>query len=189
MSEQQHDPLESSVETLIRGLVPDHTREGLKETPKRVCKAWRFWTSGYGQDIASLFKAFEDGGEQYDEMVSERGVPFYSQCEHHLAPFFGTAVIAYIPSGKVVGLSKIGRVVDAFARRLQVQERLTAQIADAMMEHLAPKGVGVRLSGRHFCMESRGIQRTGIITDTTAVRGCFREDPKCRAEFIALANR
>lgn len=177
---------ENAISTML-GLVGENTnREGLKETPKRVCKAWRFWTSGYKTDVASIFKAFEDGGENYDEMVCEKGIPLYSHCEHHLAPFFGTATIAYIPNGKVVGLSKLSRLVDIFSRRLQVQERLTQQIADAMMTHLAPKGVGVRITARHMCMESRGICRQGITTDTSALRGCFREDAKTRAEFMSL---
>ena len=177
---------ERNVASMLALIGEKPAREGLRETPKRVCKAWKFWTQGYQQDVAEVFKSFEDGGESYDEMVWETGIPFYSHCEHHLAPFFGTVLIAYVPNGKVVGLSKLSRLVDIFARRLQVQERLTVNIADAMMEHLQPKGVGVRLMARHMCMESRGINRQGIETGTTAVRGCFRDDAKTRSEFMSL---
>jgi GTP cyclohydrolase I len=177
--------IENIIADLIVNLVPDSQREGLKETPKRVCKAWQHWTSGYGVEVAKVFKQFEDGGEAYDEMICQHGIPFHSHCEHHLAPFFGTASIAYIPDGKIVGLSKISRLVDVFAHRLQVQERITKQIADAMQEHLNPKGVGVFLSARHFCMESRGICRSGIETTTMALRGVFKSSPQTREEFLS----
>ncbi|TQE98144.1 MAG: GTP cyclohydrolase I, partial [Spiribacter salinus] len=134
-----------------------HSRGGLNETPDRVAKAWEFWTSGYQQHPADVLKAFEDGADGYDEMVAVVGIPFYSKCEHHLADIFGTATVAYVPDGRIVGLSKLSRLVDVFARRLQVQERLTVQVADALDEHLAPLGVGVTISARHLCMESRGL--------------------------------
>lgn len=166
----------------------DANREGLAETPARVVKAWKHWCSGYNVDIAQLLKVFEDGAENYDEMVLVKNIPIYSKCEHHLADIFGTATIAYIPNGRVVGLSKLSRVADAFARRLQVQERLTTQIADALDEHLRPKAVGVIVSARHMCMESRGICQQGHHTVTSALRGVFKTDPQARAEFLRLAT-
>jgi len=160
-------------------------REGVQDTPNRVAKAWAEWTSGYSIDIAELLKVFEDGAEGYDEMVVVKDIPIYSKCEHHLADIFGTATIAYIPDGKVVGLSKLSRLADAFAKRLQVQERLTVQIADALMEHLQPKGCGVIVRARHMCMESRGICQQGHHTVTSALRGVFKDQPETRAEFLA----
>lgn len=165
----------------------DAAREGLQETPARVVKAWKHWCSGYNVDIAKLLKTFEDGAENYDEMVLVKDIPIYSKCEHHLADIFGTATIAYIPNGRVVGLSKLSRVADAFARRLQVQERLTTQIADALDEHLRPKAVGVIVKARHMCMESRGICQQGHHTVTSALRGVFKTDPTARSEFLRLA--
>lgn len=163
-------------------------REGLEETPARVAKAFAHWFSGYGADIGAILKVFEDGAENYDEMVIVKDIPIYSKCEHHMADIFGTVTIAYIPDGKIVGLSKLSRLADAFARRLQVQERLTAQIADALVEHLDCKGVGVILRARHMCMESRGLCQQGHHTITSALRGVLKEDPHARAEFIALAK-
>lgn len=171
----------------VHGVEAPALRPGVVETPERVAKAWAFWTSGYRVDIPSLFKEFEDGAQNVDEMVIVRNIPLYSHCEHHLAAIFGRATVAYIPNGKIVGLSKINRVVDAFARRLQVQERLTTQVADAIMENLTPKGVGVRIVARHLCMESRGVQQQGHDTVTTAVRGVFK-DGTVRAEFISACN-
>lgn len=161
------------------------TRAGTEETPQRVAKAWAHWTSGYNVHIPDLLKCFEDGAEHYDEMVSVVNIPFYSQCEHHLAPFFGTATVAYIPTGRVVGLSKLSRLVDAYARRLQVQERMTQQVAHALMEHLRPHGAACKVQARHLCMESRGVCQQGHYTVTTALLGRFRE-AAVRAEFLAL---
>lgn len=162
-------------------------REGLLETPHRVAKAWKHWTSGYSVDIAKLLKTFEDGAGGYDGMVIVKDIPIYSKCEHHLADIFGTATIAYIPNGRVVGLSKLSRLADAFARRLQVQERLTTQIADALVTHLNPIGVGVLIRARHMCMESRGICQQGHHTITSALRGVIRNEAEARAEFMRLA--
>ncbi len=162
-------------------------REGLSETPMRMAKAWEHWTSGYGVDISKLLKTFEDGAENYDGMVIVKDIPIYSKCEHHLADIFGTATIAYIPNGKVVGLSKLSRLADAFARRLQVQERLTTQIADALVEHLEPIGVGVLIRARHMCMESRGICQQGHHTITCQLRGVLKDEPAARAEFMSQA--
>ena len=163
----------------------DASREGLRETPARVVKAWQHWCKGYNENPADILKVFEDGAAKYDEMVLVRDIPLYSKCEHHLADIFGTASVAYIPNGKIVGLSKISRLVDCFARRLQVQERLTVQIADALVEHLQPKGVGVIVRARHMCMESRGICQQGHHTVTTALRGVIKEDSRTRSEFLA----
>lgn len=183
----QDDGIENNIVRLLQYVGEDPSRAGLRETPIRVAKAWQHWTAGYDTDIAALFKTFDDGAERCDEMVVVQGIPFYSHCEHHLAPFFGTATIAYVPNGKILGLSKISRVVTAFARRLQVQERMTNQIADALVEHLHPKGVGVVLSARHLCMESRGIQQQGSTTITSALRGAIRKKKAARAEFLSLA--
>lgn len=163
-------------------------REGLQETPARVAKAWEFWTRGYSMDAASILKVFEDGADGYDEMVMVKDIPIYSKCEHHLADIFGTATIAYIPNGKIVGLSKLSRLADMYARRLQVQERLTCQIADALDMHLAPKGVGVIIRARHMCMESRGLCQQGHHTVTSALRGVIKTDSTARSEFLKLAS-
>lgn len=173
---------------LLTKLTPENPeREGLLETPRRVVKAWSEWTSGYGADIAGILKVFADGAEGYDAMVTVKDIPIYSKCEHHLADIFGTATISYIPNGKVVGLSKLSRLADAFARRLQVQERLTVQIADALQEHLQPIGVGVLIRARHMCMESRGLCQQGHHTITTALRGALRNEIAAREEFMRLA--
>lgn len=186
------EPAEKGIEDHITRLLQyagdDPTREGLHETPARVGKAWKFWCSGYGADIGALLKTFEDGAEGCDEMVVVKDIPFYSHCEHHLAAIFGTATIAYLPNGKIVGLSKLNRLLDAFARRLQVQERMTAQVADALMEHLDPLGCGIVVKARHMCMESRGVCQQGHHTVTSALRGLFKEDPSVRSEFLALAR-
>lgn len=148
-------------------------RPGLEETPERVAKAYQTWFGGYDVDIAGLFKTFEDGAENTNEMVIVRDIPVYSHCEHHMAPIIGHAVVGYVPNGKIVGLSKLSRVVDAFSRRLQVQERLTNQIADAIQEHLNPKAVCVYIDAKHMCMESRGVKQVcGSSTITKAFRGC-----------------
>lgn len=172
---------------LLQLIGEDPRRGGLADTPERLRKAWSDWTAGYGADPAKVLTTFEDGANGYDNMVAVRGIPFYSHCEHHLAPFFGTATIAYIPNGRIVGLSKLSRLLDVFARRLQVQERLTCQIADAITEHLKPLGCGVRISARHLCMESRGICKQGHETVTCALRGVFMEGA-VRAEFLSLGS-
>ena len=183
------DTLEDNFKRVLQFVEPDTCgRGGLAETPARVAKAWRFWTSGYNVDPASLLKVFEDGAEGSNEMVLVRDIPLYSHCEHHLAAIFGKATVAYIPDGKIVGLSKLNRVVDAFARRLQVQERLTNQIADAINDNLKPKGVGVIVTARHMCMESRGVCQQGHDTVTSALRGVMLEGTP-RAEFLALARK
>ncbi|MES1981549.1 MAG: GTP cyclohydrolase I FolE [Pseudomonadota bacterium] len=171
---------------LLTSLGEDPNRPGLQDTPARVAKAWKHWTSGYDQDPVALLKAFEDGAEQYNELIVVRGIPVYSHCEHHLAPFFGKATIGYLPNGKIVGLSKLTRLVDCFAKRLQVQERLTSQIANALMTGLAPQAVGVVVRCRHMCMESRGIRTPGEETVTSAMLGELQPNLALRTEFLAL---
>ena len=173
---------------LIRSVGEDPNRCGLLETPRRMQKAWQDWTCGYGQDPAEILKVFEDGAEEYNELIVVRNIPVYSHCEHHMAPFFGKATIGYLPDGKIVGLSKLTRLVDCFARRLQVQERLTTQIANALMENLEPKAVGVVVSCRHMCMESRGIRSVGEETVTSAMLGELQPNLALRTEFLALAR-
>lgn len=171
---------------LLQYIGEDPSREGLQETPKRFLKAWRYWTSGYKQNPAELLKVFEDGAENYDQMVVVKDIPIFSHCEHHLAAIFGVAHIGYIPNGKILGLSKLARLADMYARRLQVQERLTNQIADALETHLQPLGVAVVIRARHFCMESRGVQKFGAETVSSAMRGVLLTKPETRAEFMTL---
>lgn len=177
---------EDIVLRLLQYIGEDTTRGGLQETPARVLRAWKYWTSGYAQKPGDVLKTFDDGAENVDEMILMKDISLYSHCEHHLAPFFGVAHVAYIPNGRIVGLSKIARLVDIFARRLQVQERLTNQIADALVQSLHPLGVGVVLECRHLCMESRGVQKQGATTVTSALRGVLKQDSKARAEFMRL---
>ena len=166
----------------------DPERQGLRGTPERFEKALRHLTSGYHQDIKKLLNGalFE---VQYDEMVIVRDIELFSLCEHHLLPFFGTCHVAYLPNRKVVGLSKIPRLVNMFARRLQVQERLTSQIAQALMEHLEPRGVGVIIEARHLCMAMRGVEKQHSQTVTSAMLGEFRENGRARSEFLSLIGR
>lgn len=181
--------IEDNVVRILQFIGEDPKRGGLLDTPRRVVKAWAHWAGGYNADIKSILKCFEDGADGCDEMIVVKDIPFYTHCEHHMAPFFGTATVAYVPNGRIVGLSKLSRVVDAFARRLQVQERLTNQIADALQEHLAPLGVGVVITARHLCMESRGIEKQGSQTITSALRGVMRTSSSARSEFLALATK
>ena len=180
--------LELHIHELLYALGEDPDRGGLHETPRRVVEAWKFWTSGYGKDPALVLKTFDDGAENYDELICQGNIPIYSCCEHHMAPFFGVAHIGYIPDKRIVGLSKMSRVSDIFARRLQVQERLTQQIAEAINEHLKPKAVGVVLRCRHMCMESRGIQKPGTITYTSALLGSFKTHGDARSEFLRFVE-
>ena len=177
------------MEPLIREILlkigEDPQREGLIKTPERVSRAWEEIASGYRVDPGEMVRGalFEAEGR---EMVLVNNIDFYSMCEHHLLPFFGKAYVAYIPNGKIVGLSKIARVVDAYARRLQVQERMTAQIASCLMENLQPLGVAVVLRAQHLCMMMRGIQKQNSIAVTSEMLGCFKDKPKTRAEFLSL---
>jgi len=167
--------------TSIDGEDPD--REGLSDTPRRAADALTEFTGGYGMDLGELFTTFDSGG--YDEMVTVRDVPLHSLCEHHLLPFIGRAHVSYIPDGRIVGLSKIARVVNALARRLQVQERLTIEIADTIEKYLTPAGLLVMVEAEHLCMTMRGVQAPGTTTTTTAVRGRIREHLPTRNEAVA----
>lgn len=180
--------MNNPVKQMLETIGEDPTREGLIDTPLRVEKAWKEWFSGYDQSPSEVLKTFKDGAEDVDELVMETDIPIYSHCEHHIAPIFGVAHIAYIPNGKIVGLSKLSRLVNIYARRLQVQERLTNQIAEALNENLKPEGVGVVLQCRHMCMESRGVQAQGIITTTSALRGSIKDEPEARSEFFSLIS-
>lgn len=178
----------SSVRQLLEWIGEDPDREGLKETPNRYLEAWKFWTSGYGKDPAEILKVFEDGSENYSELVFQGNIAMHSLCEHHLAPFYGVVHIGYIPDGRIIGLSKLARLVEIFARRLQVQERLGCQIADALMDNISPIAVGVVLQCRHLCMESRGVQKIGTVTTTSVLRGGLKDSMDARAEFMTLVQ-
>lgn len=179
---------EAAVVALLHYIGEDERREGLKETPYRVIKAFDEWFAGYGTEPKDVMRVFEDGADGCgDEMVVVRDIELYSHCEHHMAPFFGTATVAYIPDQKIIGLSKIARVVDIYARRLQVQERLTNQIADAI-QTVNPVGVGVVIKATHFCMCSRGVGKQRSTTTTSALRGAMKDKPAARAEFLELTR-
>ncbi len=181
------DSLAAPVRAMLLALGEDPGRDGLVRTPERVDAALRWLTRGYHENARDVVgdALFE---EAHDSMILVRDIELYSLCEHHMLPFFGRAHVAYIPDGRIVGLSKLARVVDVFARRLQVQERLTDQIADALMEILAPQGVGVVIEAAHFCMMMRGVEKQNSRTVTSALRGAFRDDPKTRDEFLRLAH-
>jgi len=175
-----------AVRTLIRWAGDDPDREGLLDTPRRVACAWKEYARGYDEDPAvHLSRTFEEVGG-YDEIVLLKDIPFQSHCEHHLAPIIGKASIAYLPKDKVVGISKLARVLHGYARRLQVQERLTAQVADAIWEHLHPKGVAVVIEASHACMTARGVLTPGVMMTTSRMMGTFREDERSRREVLAL---
>jgi GTP cyclohydrolase IA len=182
------DPREL-ITRLLEDLGEDVNRPGLVETPERVIKAWRYWLSGMNEDPLALLKTFEDTDRSYDELVFQGGIPFVSHCEHHMTPFFGVAHVGYIPSGPVVGLSKLARVVDVFSRRLQMQERMTVQIAETIFEGLKPLGVGVVLRCRHMCIEGRGIRKPGTMSYTSSLLGCFRTNDSARSEFLRFVER
>lgn len=187
--DEVYDPeFEDLVRQLLVRLGDDPDRDGLKRTPQRVAKAMDFLTSGQKMTIEDVIQdaVFDDDCE---EMVIVKDIEFYSLCEHHLLPFFGRAHVGYLPNGKIIGLSKVARVVDVFARRFQVQERLTSQIADALMKALGAKGVGVVLEASHFCMMMRGVQKQNSMTITSAMEGTFRSDARTRAEFMELIRR
>lgn len=182
------DPaFEDLVYQMLAALGDDPDREGLKRTPLRVAKAMTFLTSGYNISVHDVIHG-AIFNEPCEEMVVVKDIEFYSLCEHHVLPFFGRAHVAYLPAGKVIGLSKVARLVDVFARRLQVQERLTNQIADALMDVLTPHGVAVTMEASHFCMMMRGVQKQNSSTVTSAMRGTFREDARTRAEFLDLTR-
>lgn len=182
------DSVQKSIKEIIEQIGEDPDREGLISTPKRVAEAYKFLTSGYHQDIKKVLnKAIFE--EKNDEMVLVKNIDFYSLCEHHMLPFYGKVHVAYIPDGKIVGLSKIPRIVDVFARRLQVQERMTQQIADTIEEYLHPRGVAVVAEAYHMCMMMRGVEKQNSSATTSAVHGVFKDDARTRSEFINLISQ
>jgi GTP cyclohydrolase I len=184
----KHPKLEKTVRDLLKLIGEDPSREGLLRTPQRVAKMYEFLTRGYEQDIDRVLNGaiFE---EKYSEMVIVKDIDFYSLCEHHLVPFFGKCHIAYIPNGKILGLSKLPRIVEVFSRRLQVQERLTQQIAETLYTSLNPDGVGVVIEAKHLCMMMRGVEKQNSVATTSAMLGVFRDEVKTRNEFLTLINR
>ena len=180
------DEVQEAIRTLIRWTGDDPAREGLMDTPKRVARAWKEYCQGYDEDPAyHLSRIFEEVGG-YDEIVLLKDIPFQSHCEHHMAPIIGVAHIAYLPRDHVVGISKLARVLHAYARRLQVQERLTAEVADCIWNHLKPQGVAVVIEATHACMTARGVRTPGVTMKTSRMMGVFREDEKSREEVLAL---
>ncbi|WP_066550050.1 MULTISPECIES: GTP cyclohydrolase I FolE [unclassified Sphingomonas] len=183
------DEVADAVRTLIRWAGDDPAREGLLDTPKRVARAWREYCSGYDEDPAHhLERVFEEVGG-YDDIVLLRDIPFQSHCEHHMAPIIGKAHIAYLPTNWVVGISKLARVLHGYARRLQVQERLTAEVADCIWTHLKPRGVAVVIEASHACMTARGVRTPGVSMTTSRMMGVFRDDERSRREVLALMGQ
>ena len=180
------DDVQDAIRTLIRWAGDDPEREGLLDTPARVARAWKEYCLGYGEDPAShLSRVFEEVGG-YDEIVLLKDIPFQSHCEHHMAPIIGKAAIAYLPTDHVVGISKLARVLHGFARRLQIQERLTAEVAQCIWDHLNPRGVAVVIEASHACMTARGVRTPGVQMVTSKVMGTFRSDPRSREEVLKL---
>lgn len=177
--------LEESIRKTLGLIGEDPNREGLLRTPHRVAHAWEFLTSGYHQDVKKVLNG-AIFTEKYDEMVIVKDIDFFSLCEHHLLPFYGRAHVAYIPKGKILGLSKIPRIVEIFSRRLQVQERMTQQIADTLFGALEPDGVAAVIEGRHLCMMMRGVEKQNSVATTSAMLGSFRDDERTRNEFLKL---
>jgi GTP cyclohydrolase IA len=177
--------IEKEIESILKKLGEDPTREGLLKTPSRVNKSLQFLTKGYKDDVKSLLNGAVFT-EKYDEMVIVKDIELFSMCEHHLLPFYGKCHVAYLPNGRLIGLSKIPRIVEAFSRRLQVQERLTSQIADTLMELLNPLGVGVVVEATHLCMVMRGVEKQHSVAVTSSMLGVFRTDNSARSEFLSL---
>jgi GTP cyclohydrolase I len=180
---------EEAIRTLLRWVGDNPDREGLAATPARVARAYEDWFSGYREDPVEFLRRTFYEVDGYDEMIVLRDISFESHCEHHMAPIIGRAHVGYLPDRKVVGISKLARVVETFARRLQVQESLTAQIANCIAEVLKPKGVGVVIEGVHQCMTTRGIHKSGVSMITSRLLGHFRSDPRTRAEFLSIIGR
>lgn len=173
----------AAVRTILRYIGEDPDREGLLETPNRVLRSYQELYAGYGKDPEPILKTFRDGGEDNDEMIVQRNIPFYSMCEHHMLPFVGVAHLAYLPNERILGLSKLARLVEIYARRLQVQERMTTQITNALMDSLQPKGAACVIQATHLCMAQRGVSKHNSETITSSLKGCFR-DAKTRSEFL-----
>ena len=182
---KDHKKLQEITKLLLSEIGEDPTREGLINTPERVAKAWDFFSQGYRTNVQEIVNdaIFE---EDCSEMVVVRDIEFFSMCEHHMIPFFGRCHVGYLPNKKIIGLSKIPRIVDAFSQRLQVQERLTSQIAETLMEILDPIGVGVVMEGRHLCMQMRGVEKQNSFATTSSMLGQFRESPETRSEFLSI---
>ena len=181
----ENDKIENLTKQLIEEIGEDPSREGLLKTPSRVSKAWSFFSGGYNQDLDKIINNAVFN-EDATDMVVVRDVEFFSLCEHHLIPFFGRAHVAYLPNGKVIGLSKIPRIIDMFSRRLQVQERLTRLIAETVKEILDPIGVAVIMEGQHMCMQMRGVEKQNSLTTTSSMLGKFRESDRTRSEFLSI---
>ena len=183
-----HDILEQITRKLLKEIGENPDREGLVRTPSRVAKYWEFFSKGYNQNLEDIINnaIFEEDAK---DMVIVRDVEFFSLCEHHLLPFFGKAHVGYIPNGKVIGLSKIPRIIDMFSRRLQVQERLTHQVAEVLQDVLNPIGVAVVMEGRHMCMQMRGVEKQNSFASTSAMLGQFRKSSETRSEFLSIINR
>ncbi|WP_339950328.1 GTP cyclohydrolase I FolE [uncultured Albimonas sp.] len=188
MDRPSREEAEAAVRTLLRWAGDDPAREGLLDTPSRVARAYGEWFAGYEEDPEAMLQRTFEEVEGYDEMVLLTDIRFESHCEHHLAPIIGKAHVAYLPTDRVVGISKLARVVDVYSKRLQVQEKLTAQIAGALERALKPRGVAVLIEGEHHCMSTRGVHRPGVSMVTTRLTGAFKETPALRAEFMALAQ-
>ena len=188
MERPSQEEAEAAVRTLIRWAGDNPQREGLRETPKRVAKAFKEFYSGYEDDPREVLNKIFAEVEGYDDLVLVRDIPFYSHCEHHMVPFYGMAHIAYYPTKGVVGLSKLARLVEVFARRLQTQETMTAQIATALEQALEPRGVAVMIEAEHMCMSMRGVQKAGATTLTTQFTGAFKDDPAEQVRFLTLVR-
>ena len=183
-----HDTLEQLTRNLLKEIGENPDREGLVKTPSRVAKSWEFFSKGYNQNLEDIINnaIFKEDAK---DMVIVRDVEFFSLCEHHLLPFFGKAHVGYIPNGKVIGLSKIPRIIDMFSRRLQVQERLTHQVAEVLQDVMNPIGVAVVMEGRHMCMQMRGVEKQNSFASTSAMLGQFRKSSETRSEFLSIINR
>lgn len=186
MSRPSRKEAEQAIEKLLRWVGEDPEREGLAATPGRVVRAWEDWCSGYNEDPVDFLRRTFEEVDGYDEMIVLRDIDFESHCEHHMAPIIGVAHVGYLPSNKVVGISKLARVVEAFARRFQVQEKLTAQIANCIEDVLKPRGVGVVIDASHQCMTTRGVHKSGVSMVTSQMLGAFRKDARTRTEFLTM---
>lgn len=183
------DEVEAAFQTIIRWTGDDPARDGLIDTPARVTKAFEEWFRGYGQDPREILKKTFEETDGYDEMIVLSGIPFESHCEHHMAPIIGRAWVGYLPTGRVVGISKLARVVDAFAKRLQIQEKMTAQIANTIEDVLKPHGVAVVIKATHHCMSTRGVHKHGVDMVTSKMSGVFKSNPMTRQEFLTIVDQ